>query len=107
MQQQARIKKNISVLSVTDYIHGMTNIVDYTGSYLYTFRQKGFNELDALALSYLSYFRFPSRFTALRSNEGMKLRDLNLAEHYETAVLCQCRELGIGVAMIAIEGEIV
>ena len=61
----------------------MTNIVDYTGSYLYTFRQKGFNELDALALSYLSYFRFPSRFTALRSNEGMKLRDLNLAEHYE------------------------
>ena len=83
MPQQALIKKNISVLAVTDYIHGMTNIVDYTGSYLYTFRQKGFNELDALALSYLSYFRFPSRFTALRSNEGMKLRDLNLAEHYE------------------------
>ncbi len=62
----------------------MRNIVDYTGSYLYTFRQKGFNELDALALSYLAYFCFPPSFRALRTKEGMKLKELNLAEHYDS-----------------------
>ena len=61
----------------------MRNIVDYSASYLHTFRQKSFNELDALALSYLAYFRFPKSFRALRNGEGMKLRDLNLAEHYD------------------------
>ena len=59
----------------------MKNINTYLKEYLYDFKSKSFNELDALALTWLSYFHIPKE---LNNNESsLKIIDLYNAKYFE------------------------
>ena len=62
----------------------MYNLVNFTSSSLETFDKKAIGELDALVFSYFSYFDFPSFFDKIKTAKGLKIKDLNFLEYYDT-----------------------
>ena len=62
----------------------MDNLVNYTSSCFETFEKKALNELDALVFSYFSYFDFPSFFDKIKTTKGLKIKNLNYLEYYDT-----------------------
>ena len=61
----------------------MSNIVDYARHALESFDKKPMNEVDSLVLSWFAYLRLPQTFDAVRQWDGLPLRDLFYAEHFD------------------------
>ena len=62
----------------------MESLVEYTAANFNTFNDKAITELDALVFSYFSYFEFPPVFDKIKTKQGIKIKDLNYLEYYDT-----------------------
>ena len=54
----------------------MKNILDYVKLNQFTFKEKSFNELDALVFSWLSYYHIPKEIYKKNTFSTIKLKDL-------------------------------
>ena len=61
----------------------MNNMNTYAKSFLYGFKERKFNELDALILTWLSYFHIPNDIYNKASFKSIKIKDLYNAKYFD------------------------
>ncbi len=61
----------------------MINITQYVKDELHTFDEKPFNPVDSLILAWMSYIKYPYSIVVPNSFNGIKIKDLYLAEHFD------------------------
>ena len=61
----------------------MKNMNTYVKEYLYDLKSKNFNELDALVLTWLSYYHIPEDIYKKNSFKSIKIKDLYNAKYFD------------------------
>ena len=61
----------------------MNNMNSYAKNFLYDFKERKFNELDALILTWLSYFHIPKAIYKSASFKSIKIKELYNAKYFD------------------------